>query len=86
MSYLGSFPKSRRGSQRTFWSISRLWYTDKHHNDNSRCDGCTAPRSRAAIYLELRALIMEHVRPEWQAETLERLPRLGQMELSYGTR
>lgn len=58
-------------------------------DDICRCDGCVNvnyPRSRATIHLELQALIMEHVRPEWQAETLERLPRLGQLELTYGAR
>jgi hypothetical protein len=48
-------------------------------------DGCDydeeKPRSRAVILAELRELILLHVRPEWQQETLDRLPRAGQMEL-----
>jgi hypothetical protein len=40
MSYLQSFPRSHRGARRTFWSISRLWYTDKFHPETCHCDGC----------------------------------------------
>jgi len=39
------------------------------------------PRPRAVILAELADLIRLHVRPEWQQETLERLPRAGQLEL-----
>lgn len=40
MSYLESFPRERRFSQRTFWSISRLWFTNKFHADECKCPEC----------------------------------------------
>ena len=40
MSYLAYFPKNHRFTQRTFWSISRLWFTDKIHADDCVCEGC----------------------------------------------
>lgn len=41
MSYLESFPRAIRDSRRTFWSISRLWFTDKFHPESCKCEGCS---------------------------------------------
>ena len=40
VSYLESFPKKLRHTQRTFWSISRLWFADKVHLESCKCEGC----------------------------------------------
>lgn len=43
MGYLKSFPPKFRKTARTFRAIARLWYVDKVHPDNCRCEGCFVP-------------------------------------------
>lgn len=38
-------------------------------------------RERSVILAELRELTLPHVRPEWQQWCLDRLPKMGQLDL-----